>query len=518
MSRFRRMAHNVASSYVALAAASLFSLATVPVALHYLGAESGRFALWLLMSTIMGYMSLVDLGMSGSVARLLVDYKDHRDGGEYGSLIKTGWLVLLVQAGLIALAGFSLAPVLAQLLQIEFGLRGEFIELLRWQSGAVALSFGLRIFSHVLGAHQRADIQNYAQIAGFLVNFGLLWWFFHRGHGVFSLAWAALLTNLFNGLICGLAGWRLRFYPSVGAWGKVCRKRFRELFQYGQAMFLVALGTQMIMASQILIIQRTMGEAAATLWGLGTRMFTLISTIIWCISDVASPAFSEMIVRGERQLLQSRFKEVVILTASLSGFCAVGFALCNSDFVRVWTHGRIDWVPINNYGLAFWMMVLAVLHCHNGFVLLTKKVGFMRYVYFLEGLVFLAVAHTVAHSGGILAIIGVSIGCSCLFSGAYGIWRTVNYFALSWREVLLKWSMPMVKTFALCALAAGVIWLATRQIESTLWRLLLHFLLFSICGAVVLLRYGLPPNFQKELSVRAPRVTLPLLRRILDTI
>src|SRR6267154_70133 len=107
MSRFRRMAHNVASSYVSLIAASLFSLATVPVALHYLGAQSGRFALWLLMSTITGYLSLIDLGMSGSVARLLVDYKDRRDDGEYGSLIKTGWLVLLVQAVIILVAGIG---------------------------------------------------------------------------------------------------------------------------------------------------------------------------------------------------------------------------------------------------------------------------------------------------------------------------------------------------------------------------------------------------------------------------
>lgn len=515
MSRFHRMAHNVASSYTALIAASVFSLATVPVALYYLGAKSGHFALWLLMSTITGYMSLIDLGMSSSVARLLIDYKDRRDGGEYGSLIKTGWLVLLVQATLILLAGISLAPVLASVLRIDLELRSEFIQLLGWQSGSLALAFGLRIFSHVLTAHQRSDIQNYGQITGLILNFGLLWLFFQAGHGVFSLAWATLLTNLYNGLICLVAGWRLKLFPTRGAWGKVSGARFRELFSYGQAMFLVALGTQMIMASQILIIQRSLGSFTATMWGLGTRMFSLVSQLIWRISDTAGPAFSEMIVRGERHKLQTRYREMVILTASLSGFCAVGFALCNSVFVTLWTHGKIAWPAVNDIGLAVWMVVLAVLHCHNCFVLFTKKIGFMRYVYFIEGLVFVAMALLTAKAGGILAVVGCSLVCSCLFSGAYGIWRIANYFGISRREVAFQWSGLMAKTILLCLPVAGLAWIAGSSLQSPLLRLVVYVLIFGTLGSFILLRYGLPQTFQQELSTRAPQVALPILRRIL---
>jgi len=108
MPRFRRVLHGAASGYVLLIITSLYSLASVPLALHYLSKE--RFALWALMAGIGGYLSLIDLGMSNSVARLLIDHKDLREGGTYGSLIKTGWLVLVVQAGIVFLAGFGLAP------------------------------------------------------------------------------------------------------------------------------------------------------------------------------------------------------------------------------------------------------------------------------------------------------------------------------------------------------------------------------------------------------------------------
>src|SRR5437667_8688643 len=124
MSRFRRAIHSVATGYVSLIAASIYSLLSVPVALHYLSTR--RFALWALMTSIGAYLSLIDLGMSSSLARLLVDHKDERHQGSYGSLIKTGWLVLCAQGVIIWLVGFGLAPLLGWVLGIEGDLRQEF--------------------------------------------------------------------------------------------------------------------------------------------------------------------------------------------------------------------------------------------------------------------------------------------------------------------------------------------------------------------------------------------------------
>src|SRR5437016_294644 len=176
MSRFRRAIHGVAAGYVSLVGAALYSFASVPLALHYLSKE--RFALWALMTAIGGYLSLTDLGMSNSLARLLIDHKDERAKGLYGSLLQTGFLVLLVQAFIIVAAGFGLAWPLSDLLNITPDLKREFVFLLRWQSAALALTFALRIGSHLLQAYQRLDLVNYSQIVGLALNFALLWLFF----------------------------------------------------------------------------------------------------------------------------------------------------------------------------------------------------------------------------------------------------------------------------------------------------------------------------------------------------
>src|SRR5690242_7647743 len=95
MSRLRRVVHSVAAGYAVLVVTALYALGSVPLALHYLSTD--KFGLWALMATIGGYLGLIDLGMSGSLARMLIDHKDNRDGGTYGSFIQTGFIVLIIQ-------------------------------------------------------------------------------------------------------------------------------------------------------------------------------------------------------------------------------------------------------------------------------------------------------------------------------------------------------------------------------------------------------------------------------------
>jgi O-antigen/teichoic acid export membrane protein len=452
--------------------------------------------------------------MSGSIARLLIDHKDERDGQSYGGLIKTGWLVLVVQGTFLLLTAWMLAPLLADLLQIPEGLQGEFIALTRWLGAMLAFSFSMRIFSHVLQAHQRVDIINYSQILALGLNFLLLWMFFAMQKGVFSLVWAQLISSVSSMVICIFACLHFRLFPALGAWGRPSWAQFREIFDYGKDMFLVAVGSQLILASQTLIITRRLGLEASAAWYAGTRAFNLVSQVIWRISDSSGPAFSEMLVRREHSLLRERYHTVLTLTASVSGFAAVTYAVCNSLFVSLLTHGNILWPPVNDLLLGVWMIVLSILHCHNGFALLTKKVGFMRYVYFVEGSIFVIAAVLFAKSGGLTAIILCSIICSAGLSGAYGVWRVSHHFGLSLWEVGLRWLTPMFQVLLIFgALSIGGWWLFATVGNSYL-RLTISAGYCAVVGIYVLLRLGITPTLQGELLERAPKRINPLLRRV----
>jgi O-antigen/teichoic acid export membrane protein len=510
MSRFRRTIHGVASSYVLLAATAVYSLASVPIALHYLDKE--RFGLWALMSALVGYLSLIDAGMTGSAGRLIIDHKDDRDSGRYGGFIKTVVAVTLIQGLIIFLTGLVFAGLFGRWLAIPEDLQPEFIRLMILQCSVVALGFATRIFSLMLGGHQRMDLVNYAGTLSLAVNFVALWIYFHFGFGVLSLAWAAFYSTVVNVVCQWIACGVLGFFPRRGSWGRVSWIHFREIFDFGKDLFLVNVGWQLIMASQTIIITRMLGLPAAAVWSVGLRAFNLVMQVIWRLSDMSGPAFAEMMVRGEIVRLRERYRAMAMLTASLSGFAAVSFALCNSLFVPLWTHGKIQWPVLNDLLLGAWMMVLAMQRCHSALVLLTKKIGFLRYVYFMEGAVFVTLALLVSRRGGLPAIIACSIVCSAVFSGAYSTWRVSRYLDLSFSAVV-RWMRHAGVVLLGFAPPALLCWWATHGLEM-LPRLAIASALAATWGLFVLLRFGVPPELQAEFQKRAPARVGPLLARI----
>jgi len=221
----------------------------------------------------------------------------------------------------------------------------------------------------------------------------------------------------------------------------------------------------------------------------------------------------EMIARGERERLRNRFKAMVILSASLGGVAAVMFVLCNSVFVSVWTAGKIAWPAGYDLLLAVWMVILVLQHCHCSFVITTKRIGSMRYIYFIEGVVFTVIAFLIARAGGLGAIILTSIVCATCFSFAYGLRHTARYFSFTQREVVVGWQLPMLKVLMTLGPLALLLWLACRALPGPA-RLALEFVIAGVFGIFFFLRFGVSPDLREELVQRAPQ----RLTRILDRI
>ena len=340
MSRLKRFAHSLISGYVLLGANMIYTLASVPLALKYL--SKAEFALWALATQVAGYVALVDFGLGASASRVLIDHKDRRASGHYGSMVKTGALVGLTQGTLVILVGVVVALFIGPALKVDLPLQHDFKWLMIGQCVLIGVGFYTRILNHLLTAHQRYDISNYTSAILFALSFAVMWWCFERGFGVYSTLWGLASGTV---IVIGVNLWacvRLDFFPRHGEWGRASWSAFKELFVFARDFFVFVVGSQLINASQIILLTRFSGLEAATTWSVCTRVFLVLSQLVFRIFDYSSSALAEMMVRGERVLLQKRFREIVALSASLSVAAAVMLALCNSSFVSVWTSGRIN--------------------------------------------------------------------------------------------------------------------------------------------------------------------------------
>ncbi len=509
MSRIKRFTHSLLSGYVLLGLNVLFTLGSVRLALHFLGKP--EFGLWAITTQIAGYIALIDLGITSASARILIDYKDHKEPGAYGGMIQTGAWVGISQACLVCCAGCILAFVAGPLLNIEARFEREFFWLLIAQAGVTGTLFATRIISNILIAHQRFDVANYSGAFSLVVNGGVMWLAFAKGAGVYSLMWGqaagVILTAAINGIWCC----KLGLLPARGQWGRPSWKGFLELFAFGRDIFVYTLGAQLVNASQAVLLTRLMGLDAAAVWSVTTRAFVLLLQFVGRIFDFSSSALAEMMVQGQRDRLMQRFRDVAVLSTNLAVAAGAVLAVTNNSFVQVWTKGEFGWPPVNDMLLAVWLVLCVTAKAHTGLVGQTKVFRFLRYVYFVEGISFITLTVLFYRFGGITLMLAVSVLCSLCWSCAYGLWRTRGYFHLTWAD-MAHWHRSTLALAATVAPVAFLVWWLARNLPP-LQRLIANAAIVGAWTALMFVRYGLGASLRIEVCRRAPVWMQPILYR-----
>ncbi len=507
MSRLKQFTLSLFSGYLVLGSNILYTLASVPLALHYLG--KAPFALWAVVSQVSGYLALIDLGMSGSISRILIDHKDDRSTGVYGQIVKTGILVGLAQGLIILAAGAALTIPASRFLQIPPDLHRDFIWIMLGQSALVSVNFSCRIFNQLLFAHQRLDLGNYGSTLATILSLGVMWACFDAGWGIYSfLASQAFLVMATLAVVWGSC-LHLGLFPSGREWGTLSRERFKEMFAFGQGVFLISVGSQFINTSQTLLISRLLGLDAVATWTICTRAYSSLTTLVWRVMDFSIPVLSEMFVRNERDRLRIRIQDISILMTSLSILCGTLFAVANGSFVRIWVHSRAGWPVWDDILLVLWFVACTLMRVHTGLVGITKKLHFLRFIYLLEGSVFLLLNLALHRVESITLMLSLSLACTLSFTLPYGLARSSDYFKLGWLD-LLAWVRPSWSfTWRLVPLAA-VVWWMTRHLPDR-WRLALNLAFTGGTGLILFLRHGLDSGLTREIGAKLP----PFARRSL---
>lgn len=498
MTRLGKFTRSLASGYLLLAVNILYSLAQWSLAACHLANK--EFGLWIVVTSIAASLQLlVDLGMSGSVSRILVDHKDDQTSDRYGTVIKTGFLALLIQGALLALGGSVVSLWLPQWMNID----AEFTHAFRWlmigQCGLLGIGFAGRIVGFILQAHQRYDAANYAQIGGFAVNLLTLWVGFEMRLGLYSLLVATAAHLLFTNVYCLVAGWRLHLFPTAAQRGRADWKTFREIFVYANDIFLLSVGQVLIGLSQVPLITLMLGLEAAAIWGAMTKTFMLAQQLISRIFDFASSPFAEMMVRGERERLRARFRDVIILTASVGVFVCLGIAVGNGSFVQLWMHGRFSWNMKNDLLMAIFIIIGTSTRCHIGLAGLTKQIRAMKYVYLVEGAAFVTLGSVLAPRLGLAGIIISGIAMNLLCSGLYGLWRTTAYLQFSPRDFFFEWVKFPARLFCVLLAAAMGFWFAAHTLLP-LPQLLAGAAGMGLIGGLCFWQLGLPKPLRKEVA------------------
>ncbi|MFA6175287.1 MAG: oligosaccharide flippase family protein [Phycisphaerae bacterium] len=480
----------------------LFTFASVPLALHYL--SKSEFGLWALTAQLAGYVALIDLGMSGSIARILIDYKDEKEGTNYGKVLLTGALVNLVQGLLIFIFGSVLAFFLQDILNIESTLRRDFLLLSIGQCALLGGGFAVQIFGITLIANQRYDVGNYSHAVCFFVNFGVMWFCFAQGVGVYGLLWGQAAQQGIAIVIATAGCIRLGMLPARHRWGRPTWQLFCEVFSLGRDIFMFALGSQLVNASQTILITRILGLEACAVWSICIRPFSMLLQFLGRINDFTYAGFAEILVQNDHGRLLRRFKSLAVLSASLAVISGGMLVLCNQSFLFLWTKGKVSWPLLNDGLLAVWLVTITLGRIHTGFITVTKDFRVIRYLYFVEGIAFIGASLFLLPYGGMTAMLAVSIASSMVFTLQYALRRTAGYFEIRLVEPSFRWLLPAAKCGTAMIPAITILWFATTSC-GPLVLFLLRATIGSVAAGLILWHWGLEAELKVEIVERIKR-------------
>ena len=428
-SRTHNFIRGLGAGYLATAINIAYTAASVPLALHYLGKE--QFGLWALAQQIAGYLMLLDLGVSSAVSRFIADRKDDVNGGGYGSLLLTGAIVFAIQGLIIAAVGLAFSFFAPALFAVPDHLASDFTNVLIIITSLAGLSVALRTLGAPLWAFQRMDATYGLGSLTLLTSLAALWGGFHLGWGIYSFALAgipaAILTPMITFLIC----WKSGFYPSSGHWGRPNLLLFRKIFSFGQDVVWVAMGSQLVNASQIMILSRVAGLNAAATFAIGTKLLAMGQQFAGRIIESAGPGLTEMFVRGDTTRFNQRFSNIISITAFLSSVGAAALITENTFFVSFWSSGAVHWNLVCDGLLAGLLISTSITRCLITVFGLMHGYRPVRHIYVLEGCVYIAVAIPAAAHYGIIGVLLASLITHLTVTGVLSFCATRKVLGLA---------------------------------------------------------------------------------------
>lgn len=323
-----------ALSLVSLLISNLIPFIYTPIMLRMLG--QAEYGLYGIASSFMGYINLLNFGISGTIVRYITKYRAAGDkAGEermFGLFIK----IYSVIAALIMAAGITLAFNIGfydrSLSSSELDILRKLVLLMTMNT---ALFLPLSPFGAIVTAHERfvfSKLTNMAfTLAAPIVNLILL----YLGYGSVGLASVSVLFNtatylIFIPYVFKKLGIRPRFSGAE-------KGILREILGFSAFVFFAQIVDMLYWSTDKLVIGWAIGTVGTAVYNVGASFNAYITSLSTAISGVLLPRVTTMAINNApKEEFTNLFIKIgrlqfIIISMVISAFVAFG-----RQFIALW--------------------------------------------------------------------------------------------------------------------------------------------------------------------------------------
>jgi O-antigen/teichoic acid export membrane protein len=367
--RYRRVGITASSSFIAKALNILISFLSVPLTIHYLGAE--RYGVWLTISSLLTWMALTDFGLSGNaLVNVLAESSGNDDletARQYTS--SAFWVLISISliSGLVAVIAFH-----------WISWRAVFQVSAATSTHELNVACGLTLAIFILGFPLSLQYAIYsAYQEGYLAN---IWSIATNGLALLAL----VIVSRFHGglpqLILAMAGTRTvvamannyylfrRYHWLVPYPSAVRSSCVRRLFKLGGKYMVTQLAALGIYQSQPMIITQMLGPASVVIFVVSYKIITLPMDLIYLATQPFIAAFGEAKARDDWAWIRRAYRNATWASTGIGFSLVVLMAMIAKPLIRIWASSSA--VPTTSFvvWLSIYVMIGIALMPTNQFL------------------------------------------------------------------------------------------------------------------------------------------------------
>lgn len=469
-------------SYTSIIINSLITILYTPFLLRMLGQE--EYGLYSLISSIIGYLTILDLGFGNAIIVFTAKYKEQKKEAETKKLhgmFKVVFNIISIFAIIIGLVlYFNVDNIFGNTMSIEEIEKAKVMMLILVFN--LTVTFNFTIYTSIVNAHEKFVFQKLINIISSILKPLLMIPLLFLGYKSISLCLIITIINILV-LLSNYYFCKRKLKINV----KFCgfdKKIFKTIFSYSIYIFLAEIVTKINWSLDQFILGAVVGTIEISLYAVASQFVTLYRNLSSCCCGVMLPKLSKMVGRNvnDAQLSQEFIKfgriQWYLMFLILCGLIIYGY-----DFIKIWAGSE--------YGKSY--IILLILLIPEAMVLV-ENIGLYimqaknmhkpkAIIAFITALLNIVISILLAKS---LGAIGTAIGtalaliiCNLIIINIY-YQKKVKLDVISFWKNILKISIPIIPVFVIALYTNFNIFRATNLVSIILMSIIFSILYFIV--------------------------------------
>jgi len=321
---------NALSNWGGLGVNILIGFLLTPAILNHLGEK--RFGIWMLVSSIVGYFGLLQLGVGTAVLRYVPLYQAQQDKEKVSAIVSTGMAFFSAVGFLIFILTFVFGGQIAAYFK-----GGEDLKLLIQLVGlASALECPSLIFDAAIRGYENFVLVNLLGIFTSIVRGAGIATCIFMDYGLKAMGWTLVIVSFVSLLTKGLA-FKYRCRDAKLSLRKADLLMLKSLLFYGSMIMVGGAGGLLRTQSSKLVVGKMISLEAVGILGVFVLLMRYYQSLIWALTKVLMPRFSYLSGRDADEQMTTLFFRSTRYATIISGCFALLLWITGPAFLRLWT-------------------------------------------------------------------------------------------------------------------------------------------------------------------------------------